>query len=964
MTVNLPTPGEEPWGEELNAAITGIDSEVTALEGEVAGLAGDVYNLEGRMDAVEAGGGGGGGGGPSMYAPLFIFNGESNSGGMAKNAEAAADEKGDRPSVKIWDNAGMASFLTLNIPNNNIIGHDAIPSNGSFHGWELGLANSVQAGEWLDSVVYLVKTGQGASVISEWNVGGSYWTRFLARTRGAISLLRSQGKIPQIYFWWTLGLNDWIGTLHTPVATWKPAVVAHFAKVRAELGYVPIFINTYMPEANMDGSGYTEALYEIAAADNMTHIIDATGAPVTVGDVYHWTYAGMKILAGRHGAASRSFGQHEGYDARRIDRMSGSVGLAPPITPVSPPAVTAAPTITGSTTLGSVLSCSTGTWNGSPTGYAYQWKRDGTNIAGQTTSSHTVVTADQGHGLSCTVTATNTSGSASSTTSSTSVPAAAGAPSNSVLPAVTGSTTLGAVLTCSQGTWSNTPTSYAYQWKRDGTDISGQTATTHTIVAADQGHTLTTSVTATNASGSSTATSAGTSVPAAAVAPPGAVTWGQMAGAHASGNKLICDMSSGNYLYGGVTSDPVTIDLTQPWEVVTLLESDAVTDTTMTFIDDDIGANPFDWYNANGIVAWYKDSGVWHFPSVGLTDVSLTPPPGLSYPCRIKLAKAGNDVTIAFGAGATGSFDAPWAQRTGVLAGRTVGYLKVDFALPAIGKTVSVWATGATGAPVPLNTALPTVTGATTLGATLTCAPGTWTNSPTSYAYQWRRDGVAISGATATQYVIVAADQGTNLTCAETATNAVGSNSAISAATAVPAGPSPWTPVTYQDAVACTASDGTLTFNGTSLPAGANIVGTVDATQPFQLMVEWPADVTKSDGIIFLLDTANSTNMNYETTGPYPTGIFHFGANLYVGTAGGTGGGQFIGAGGGLSFPRKARMLKVGNDVKYSLSTDGTTWTDTYTHVGILAGKTTLYPRVCNAGPQVGQNLRISRGAV
>lgn len=959
MSNTPPTIGQDPWGQDLNAYLAGLEAQVAAIPAGPAGPAGP----QGPQGPAGSDGGGGGGG-ASMYAPLFIFNGESNSGGMARNDQALPSELGDRPGVKIWDNAGMASFLTLNIPNNNHVGHDAIPNNGTYHGWELGLANSVQAGEWLSSEVYLVKTGQGASIIAEWNVGGSYWTRFLDRTRGAISLLRSQGKIPQIYFWWTLGLNDWIGAPHTPVATWKPAVVAHFAKVRAELGFVPIFINTYMDEANMGPSGYTEALYEIAAADNMVHIIDATGAPVTPGDVYHWTYAGMKIISGRHGVASRSFGQHEGYDARRIDRMSGSVGLTPPVTPVSPPAVTATPTITGSTTLGSVLSCSQGTWNGSPTGYAYQWKRDGSNVSGETTNTHTIVAADQGHGLSCTVTANNSAGSASSTTSSTSVPAAAGSPVNSALPVVTGTATVGSVLTCSQGTWSNTPTSYAYQWKRDGTAISGQTTNTHTVVAADQGHTLTTSVTATNVVGSATATTAGTSIPAAPQSGPAAVVWGTMAGAHAVGNKLICDMSSGNYLYGGVTSDPVTIDLTQPWEVITLMESDASSHAVMTFIDDDIGANPFDWYNANGVICWYKEStNAWHLPNVGLVDFPISPPPGLTYPCRIKMAKSGNDVTLSFSAGVAGTFDAPWISRAGVLAGRTTGYLKIDFAIPTLSTTVTVWASGATGAPIPLNTALPTITGTTTLGDTLTCVPGTWTNSPTGYTYQWRREGADIAGETTTQHVIVAADQGMSLSCMEIATNAAGTNSATSLPTIIPGGAGGWTPVTYQDAVACTTSGGTITFTGTTLPAGANIVGSVDATQPFSFMVEWPAPDIASDALIFLLDTVDTTNMNYQTTGVYPTGAFHFGSGFFAGTGGGAGGGTYMGPFGSLTFPIKIRMQKSGNDVKYATSTSQNgPWTDLYTHVGVLAGKTTLYPRVCNAGPAPGQNAKISRG--
>ena len=43
------------------------------------------------------------------------------------------------------------------------------------------------------------------------------------------------------------------------------------------------------------------------------------------------------------------------------------------------------------------------------------------------------------------------------------------------------------VLTCSQGSWLHEPTYLLYQWMRNGTVISGQTGTTYTLQAADQG---------------------------------------------------------------------------------------------------------------------------------------------------------------------------------------------------------------------------------------------------------------------------------------------------------------------------------------------------------------------------------------------------------------------------------------------------------------------------------------------
>ena len=86
----------------------------------------------------------------------------------------------------------------------------------------------------------------------------------------------------------------------------------------------------------------------------------------------------------------------------------------------------------------------------------------------------------------------------------------------------------------------------------------------------------------------------------------------------------------------------------------------------------------------------------------------------------------------------------------------------------------------------PVNTSAPAVTGTGTVGNTLSCTQGNWTYVPTAYAYQWRRNGVNIGGATAATYLLQAADSGTNITCSVTATNAAGSTVApISKAIAV-----------------------------------------------------------------------------------------------------------------------------------------------------------------------------------
>ena len=96
---------------------------------------------------------------------------------------------------------------------------------------------------------------------------------------------------------------------------------------------------------------------------------------------------------------------------RRPGMLSSAAALAPPVNSVAPVA-------SGSLTVGSVLSVTTGTWTNSPTSYAYQWKRDAVDIPSAITNIHTLVVADLGAMMSCRVTATNADGSASADSNS------------------------------------------------------------------------------------------------------------------------------------------------------------------------------------------------------------------------------------------------------------------------------------------------------------------------------------------------------------------------------------------------------------------------------------------------------------------------------------------------------------------------------------------------------------------
>ncbi len=81
----------------------------------------------------------------------------------------------------------------------------------------------------------------------------------------------------------------------------------------------------------------------------------------------------------------------------------------------------------------------------------------------------------------------------------------------------------------------------------------------------------------------------------------------------------------------------------------------------------------------------------------------------------------------------------------------------------------------------PTNTVAPVVSGTATVGQTLSTTNGTWSGVGTiTYAYQWRDDGVAISGATSSTYTLQAAEEGGFITCTVTATDTNGSTSATS----------------------------------------------------------------------------------------------------------------------------------------------------------------------------------------
>src|SRR5271166_5200568 len=130
------------------------------------------------------------------------------------------------------------------------------------------------------------------------------------------------------------------------------------------------------------------------------------------------------------------------------------------------------------------------------------------------------------------------------------------------------------------------------------------------------------------------------------------------------------------------------------------------------------------------------------------------------------------------------------AGSNGSCAGTTACQALAGFDGPTgVGSPIGLSAFSTSGAPVEISP--PTVAGAAEQSHLLTESHGEWKGEPTKYAYQWERcssagsDCQVIAGQTAQTYSLTAADVGSSLRVAESASNAVGvGGPAVSAPTA------------------------------------------------------------------------------------------------------------------------------------------------------------------------------------
>jgi len=441
------------------------------------------------------------------------------------------------------------------------------------------------------------------------------------------------------------------------------------------------------------------------------------------------------------------------YGASISGGYGGSTGSAVVTITVNPAAT--APTITTQPANQTVTAGQTATFSvvASGTGLSYQWRKNGTNISGATSSSYTTpATATTDSGSTFSVAVSNAGGSVNSNNATLTVNAAAVVPSITSQPA---SPTVTAGQTASFSVAANGTAPLSYQWRKNGTNISGATSSSYTTPAtatADSGSTF--SVVVTNSAGSATSNNATLTVNAAAVAPsitaqPASqtVTAGQTATFSVSANgtaPLSYQWRKNGTNISGATSSSYTTPAT------------ATTDSGSTF--SVVVTNSAGSATSNNAVLNVNAAAV---------APSITTQPGN------QSVTAGQTATFSVSATGTAPMSYQWRKNGTSISGATASsYTTPATSMTDSGSTFSVSISNSAGS-VTSNNATLTVNQAAPIAPSIATQPASQTVTVGQTAtfsvlatgtgplsYQWRMNGTNVSGANGSSYTTSATTTG------------------------------------------------------------------------------------------------------------------------------------------------------------------------------------------------------------
>lgn len=449
--------------------------------------------------------------------------------------------------------------------------------------------------------------------------------------------------------------------------------------------------------------------------------------------------------------------EREGYATAVLTSVAGDAVAASSF-------AATAPVISGNAIMGQTLHATSGVWSPVPTTLSYAWFADGDPIPDADTSSYQLTPDEVGATITVAVTGTRSGYAAKTVTSDATSAVAAAQLSGPAEVTVTGVFSVGAVLSADAGTWTPTPDAVSYQWLRSGSAITDATDAEYTLTPGDAGAVVTVRVQVTK--------DGYTPVTVRSVA-PGAVARASfltpvpvIEGEAAIGKTLTVSV-------GSWTPTPTSQSI--QWRRDGK-EIASATGTSYQLTAADAGTRIT--VAVSGSADGYADATVVSDATVAVLPGVLTGPDTIAVSGTAAVGK-----TLHAAAGTwTPSVDSvsyQWLRDGSPIDDAT----KADYVLDVadLGALVTVKVTGVKqgylDASVTSQTATvvaegtivvekPTISGQGQVGRTLTARPGAWSPVPTTWSYQWYRDGDPIEDADQAQYVLTEDDIAANITVA------------------------------------------------------------------------------------------------------------------------------------------------------------------------------------------------------
>jgi Leucine-rich repeat (LRR) protein len=479
-------------------------------------------------------------------------------------------------------------------------------------------------------------------------------------------------------------------------------------------------------------------------------LLDRSGAVATLGELPDGlSVADGKITADAEGTYSVTF--RSGDFAATGEEFSGTLTVVAAYHTFTVPT----PTISGSAQVDATLTVDPGTWDPEPTALSYQWQTNGVDIEGATSSTYQVRAADLGAEISVVVTATRDEYAPATVTASVTVPvvtASFTAPDDVTL---SGTFEVGNTVSVDAGTWDPTPQQLAYQWLRNGVAITDANAASYTLTADDANKAVSVRVTASKDGYANTSlTSAATVVALGTISGDKPVIVGTVAigqtlqvgtGYWSPSPSLSCQWYRAGYAIPGATGYTYEVTAADVGTAITVAQTGAVVGyQSLTVLSDPTTAVPQGTLSAPASISvsgsmavgqtLFADPGAWS-----------PEPDAFSYQWKRDGSALSGKTSASYALGA----DDEGHLITVAVTARKTGYADAT----ATSTSSTEVAAGS------FASTQPTISGTPVFGQVLSASLSAW--QPTAnLAWQWLRDGVAIDGATGSNYLLGVADIG------------------------------------------------------------------------------------------------------------------------------------------------------------------------------------------------------------